>query len=42
MGPEEDADLVAAEQVRGLLRRLPEQSLDPLFVFDAGYDPVKL
>ena len=42
VGPEEDVDLVAAEQVRGLLRRLPEQSLDLLFVFDAGYDPVKL
>jgi len=40
--PEEDADLVAAEQVRGLLRRLPEQGFNPLFVFDAGYDPVKL
>src|SRR5829696_9023578 len=33
--PEEDADLVAIEQVRGLLHRLPEQSISPLFVFDA-------
>jgi hypothetical protein len=40
--PEEDADLVAIEQIRGLLHRLPEQSFDPLFVFDAGYDPVRL
>ncbi len=39
---EEDADLVASGQVRGLLRRLPEHSFDPLFVFDAGYDPVQL
>lgn len=42
VSPEEDADLVAVEQVRGLLRRLPEQGFDPLFVFDAGYDPVRL
>ena len=42
MRPEEHADLVAAEQVRGLLRRLPEHSSEPLFVFDAGYDPVRL
>lgn len=40
--PEEDANLAAAEQVRGLLRRLPEHDCDPLFVFDAGYDPVRL
>jgi hypothetical protein len=40
--PEEDEDLEAIEQVRGLLHRLPEQSLDPPFVFDAGYDPVRL
>lgn len=42
VSPCEDADLVAAEQVRALLRRLPEQDSDPLFVFDAGYDPVRL
>ena len=40
--PQEDADLVAAEQVRSLLLRLPERSLAPLFVFDAGYNPVRL
>jgi hypothetical protein len=40
--PEEDADLVAADQVRGLLHRVPEHGSEPLFVFDAGYDPVRL
>ena len=42
VSPEEDADFVAIEQVRDLLHRLPEHSFDPLFVFDAGYDPVRL
>ncbi|MDP9424606.1 MAG: transposase [Actinomycetota bacterium] len=44
VGPEEDANDVAVEQVKALIRRLgrPERSLDPLFVFDAGYDPVRL
>ena len=43
--PEEDADCVAAEQVRALVARLPQiprHSAAPLFVFDAGYDPVRL
>lgn len=40
--PDEDANNVAAEQTRALVRRLPEQDADPLFVFDAGYDPVRL
>ena len=40
--PEEDANCVAAEQVRDLVRRLPPCSAVPLFVFDAGYDPVRL
>ena len=40
--PTEDANEVAVEQVEGLLRRLPERDDVPLFVFDAGYDPVKL
>jgi len=40
--PEEDANDVAVEQVRDLLVRLPHQSAPPVFVFDAGYDPVKL
>ncbi len=43
--PEEDANRVAAEQVRALVARLqpiPRRGAAPLFVFDAGYDPVRL
>ena len=42
--PTRDANAVAAEQVKGLLGRLRagEGAALPLFVFDAGYDPVKL
>jgi hypothetical protein len=40
--PAEDANEVAAEQVKTLLGRLGKQGSAPLFVFDAGYDPVKL
>jgi hypothetical protein len=41
--PEEDANLVAVAQVKDLLRRQPvTRGAIPLFVFDAGYDPVKL
>lgn len=45
--PTEDENAVAAKQVRALLERRPRRSADPpsaspLFVFDAGYDPVKL
>ncbi len=44
--PTQDANVVAAEQVRSFLRRsLPfhrRRDATPLFVFDAGYDPVKL
>jgi hypothetical protein len=41
--PEEDANVVAVGQVKGLLGRLGrEEGAIPLFVFDAGYDPVKL
>ncbi|MGH3146918.1 MAG: transposase, partial [Rubrobacter sp.] len=40
--PEEDANAVAAEQVKALLGRLGKQGAAPLFVFDAGYDPVKM
>jgi len=45
--PIEDENAIAAEQVRALLERMPSRSADPpsappLFVFDAGYDPVKL
>jgi hypothetical protein len=40
--PSENANEVAAEQVKQLLRRLPERNDAPLFVLDAGYDPVRL
>jgi hypothetical protein len=42
--PTEDANELACEQVKGLLARLPKEEATavPLFVFDAGYDPVKL
>lgn len=41
--PVEDENGIAAEQVRTLLERMPRRSTAaPLFVFDAGYDPVKL
>jgi hypothetical protein len=38
--PEQDANVVAAEQVKVLLGRLGRREVLPLFVFDAGYDPV--
>jgi DDE superfamily endonuclease len=45
--PAQDANVLAAGQVKGLLGRLEEEEEEetatiPLFVFDAGYDPVKL
>jgi hypothetical protein len=41
--PTQDANEVAAEQVRALLRRSrEEEGAAPLFVFDAGYDPAKV
>jgi DDE superfamily endonuclease len=40
--PAQDANGVAAEQIEALLGRLEEGETLPLFVFDAGYDPVKL
>jgi hypothetical protein len=42
IGPEEDANDAATEQARELVRRLPERNEPPLFVFDAGYDPVRI
>jgi len=39
--PAEEASKVAVEQVEALLSRL-EEGVVPLFVFDAGYDPVKI
>jgi hypothetical protein len=40
--PEQEANALAAEQIRELLGGGPVGSGVPLFVFDAGYDPVKL
>ncbi len=41
--PAQDANEIAAEQVKAFVHRSPEEEGDiPLFVFDAGYDPVKL
>jgi hypothetical protein len=45
--PAQDANEVAAEQVKAFLRLSPEEEEEeeratPLFVFDAGYDPVKV
>ena len=40
--PDQEANALATEQVRALLGRLEERGTVPLFVFDAGYDPVKL
>jgi len=40
--PAQDANVVAAGQVKALLGRLEAGETVPLFVFDAGYDPVRL
>jgi hypothetical protein len=40
--PDQEANAVATEQVGELLGRSPAGDGVPLFVFDAGYDPVKL
>jgi hypothetical protein len=40
--PDQEANAVAAEQIEELLGRSPMRGGVPLFVFDAGYDPVKL
>ena len=40
--PAQGANEVACRQVKVLLDRLGEAASVPLFVFDAGYDPVKL
>jgi hypothetical protein len=46
VAPEEDANDVAAEQIRALVGRLARRNAGGsdalLFVFDAGYDPVRL
>jgi hypothetical protein len=40
--PMEDTNMVATEQVKALLGRLGREEAVPLFVLDAGYDPVKV
>lgn len=40
--PEQNPNTVAVSQIEALVGQLPEQSHTPLFVFDAGYDPVQL
>ncbi len=40
--PAQEVNALAAKQVEGLLGRSPMGDGVPLFVFDAGYDPVKL
>jgi hypothetical protein len=40
--PTQDTDYVAAEQVRARVPPLCESEVLPIFVFDAGYDQVKL
>jgi hypothetical protein len=40
--PDRETNMAAAEQVKALLGRSQGEGAVPLFVFDAGYDPVKL
>jgi hypothetical protein len=40
--PAQDANVIATGQVKALLDRLGKRRTAPLFVFDAGYDPVKV
>ena len=40
--PAGDTEEASVEQIRALLGRLPEPEAVPIFVFDTGYDPVKL
>jgi hypothetical protein len=40
--PDREPNALAREQVRALLGRLKAGGTVPLFVFDAGYDPVKV
>lgn len=42
VGPHENDNEVATEQVKALVGRVSGTQTDPLFVFGAGYDPVKL
>ena len=40
--PTDNMHQVAATQIRALLKRRPQQTALPIFVFDAGYDAVQL
>src|SRR5215210_577950 len=40
--PTQNTNVIAAAQVKALLDRLPTEGAVPLFVFDAGYDPVQV
>ena len=40
--PQQNAHVIAAEQIRAVLRTRPPTGSPPLFVFDAGYDPEQL
>jgi hypothetical protein len=40
--PDRETNMVATEQVKAFLGRSPTEGAVPLFVFDAGYDPVKV
>jgi hypothetical protein len=40
--PQENSNLLAAEQINAFLPQLPPDGALPWFVFDAGYDPVQL
>ena len=40
--PLENTNIIAAAQIRALVARLPAAAATPLFVFDAGYDPLQL
>jgi hypothetical protein len=42
VAPKENAHTVAIAQIQALLLRLPRSRVEPLFVFDAGYDPLQL
>jgi hypothetical protein len=42
LSPEANAGEVATEQVKGFVRQLEKRESVPLFVFDAGYDPVRI
>ncbi len=40
--PTDNVQQVAATQIRALLKRRPQHTALPIFVFDAGYDAVQL